>query len=148
MPPNGLVPSLLGFGTFPSFSVATENTAEQEVHIEIMQTARNEVARIPAEQRIATAVKTSVPPSAKFKLKPGDILSGYSEAKRKWKQGLLFVEVYEKQMWINTGRRVLKLNISRVLLPIVDKEECDIMTLLKSLTTFRAEGPPGVWTTE
>lgn len=87
MGPNGLVPSLLIFGTLQSFPMTTANTTEQKVSIEMMQTARSEVAQIRAEQRIATAIKAKVPPSAKFRLKQGDIVMAYSEAERKWKNG-------------------------------------------------------------
>lgn len=61
---------------------------------------------------------------------------------------LLVVEVDRKQVWFNTGSRVVKLNTLRLLPSIIDNDERDIMTLLKSLTTFSTGGPPGVLITE
>lgn len=44
-----------------------------------MRSAREEVAQIRAEQRVAIALKANVPPAAKSNLKPGDSVLEYSE---------------------------------------------------------------------
>lgn len=56
-------------------------------------------------------------------------------------------EVSAKQVWVDTGNRVVKLNISRVLPSIVDDDERDIMKLLKSLITFSTGDPPAIMAT-
>lgn len=37
------------------------------------------MAQIRAEQQVAAALEANVPPSAKYKIEPGDSVMGYSE---------------------------------------------------------------------
>lgn len=72
MGPKGLVPSLLFFGTIPSFPMTTINIQGQEKRLEVMRRARDEFAQIRVEQRAAAALKMNVSPSAKYSIRPGD----------------------------------------------------------------------------
>lgn len=73
---------------------------------------------------------------------------GYIEVERICTSELMVLEVQGKQVWVNTGTRVVKQNISRVLPSIRDDDEREIMSLLKSLAKFSPGGPPGVILTE
>lgn len=148
MGPKGLGSSLHVFGTIPSFPMTTINIRGQEGRLELMRRARDEVSQIRAEQRVAAALKTNVLPSAKYNIRPGDSVMGYSEEERKWKPGLMLLEVQEKQDLVKTGTRMMKPNISRVLPSITDDDERKIMSFLKSLAIFSIGGPPGVLLTE
>lgn len=79
---KGLVPSLLVFGTIPSLGNTGANWLNQEERFKAMHAARKEAAAIRAEQRIRIALKSNVPPSAKYSLKIGQIVMVFSENNR------------------------------------------------------------------
>lgn len=66
--------------------------------MELMSCARKEVAQIRAEERAPRVITTNVPPSASFNVKTGDVLVGYNEKEKKWKQGPLVIEIKGKQV--------------------------------------------------
>lgn len=68
---NGLVPSLLVFGTIPSLGDTESELADQEQRFNEITAARKEVATIIAEKRIRPALKSKIPPSARYTLRTG-----------------------------------------------------------------------------
>lgn len=76
------------------------NTIVQRERLEMMESMRQEVSQIFAEQKVAKALKSSVLPSAKFKIRPVDLVTGYSEYERKRGKGLLVVDVQESKYWL------------------------------------------------
>lgn len=79
---DALVPSLLVFGALPTFPFLNMDIIPgQRESFEMMKLARDKVAQLRAEQRIATAVNTNVPLSANYILKTGDRVSAYSQNK-------------------------------------------------------------------
>lgn len=56
----------------------------------------------------------------------------------------LVLEVPGKQVFVISGDRVVKPNITRVLPAIVDDNEQEILSLLKSLSTISTGGPLAV----
>lgn len=146
---NCLMISLLVFGTLLSFLLVTcTELPNQEEGVKMIRLAREEATSVRSGQRIAAVIKTNSPPSAKYKIRTGDSVKGYSEKKRKWKQELKFLEVPEKQVLVSTGNRVVKLNISRVLHTVSNNNERDIMEPLRSISTFSAGEPPETFLTD
>lgn len=71
---NGLVPSLLVFGTIPSLGNAEADIADQEDRFNALSAARKEAAVITAEPQIRLALKSNITQSAKYSLRPGQIV--------------------------------------------------------------------------
>lgn len=61
MRPNGLVSSLLVFGTVSTFPIENKIVPAQGERMRALRTAREEITRISAEQGIVTVLKTNVP---------------------------------------------------------------------------------------
>lgn len=57
-------------------------------------------------------------------------------------------DLNENGAWINTGSRIVKVNIWCVILSIEDEAERQIMTLLKSMKQYKTTRPPAVISTE
>lgn len=103
--------------------------------------------KIEAEQRIASAIKSSVSLSTRYTKKAGDELYRYSEKEERLIPGLCTVSIDKKNVWTIIGSRVAKLNHSRVLPELTEEMNYEIMILLKSLHIFRTGGSEGVMIT-
>lgn len=94
---NGLVPSLLVFGTLPSFPlITTIKLPNQEERLEMMRLTWEEVATIRAEQRVVAVSKANLLPSEKYKIRSRDTGLSYSEKGRKWIQEQQTLEIKGK----------------------------------------------------
>lgn len=108
----------------------------------MVQVARDELLKIKTEQRTATALKTNIPPSARYVIKTGDEVLAHREREKKWIPNLRVVDIDGKYVWINTGQKVLKLHIARVLSKVTNDDDREIITLLKSMSIFSTGGRP------
>lgn len=145
---KGLVPSLLVFGKIPYLENTNANLPDQEERFRAMHLARAEAAKITAEQRIKLALRTNVPPSAKYELRSGQSVMAYSENHNKWVDDLKVVRVSGKQVWINTGRRIYKLNKSHIIPQPGDDRRNAVSNLLKHLSPLNSQPLPHVLITE
>lgn len=145
---NGLVPSLLVFGSLATLPMLNKTLPDQEGRMKMMRITLLEIAEIKAEQRIATAFRSNLPPSVKYTLKTGDKVNAYSEQQRKWIPGMTIVDLNENHAWINSGSKIAKLNITRVITQKEDDDERQIMKFLNSMEQFKTGGPPEVMITE
>lgn len=82
MEPSGLVLSMLVFGKIPIFPMENKNLPAQKEPINTLNWARDEMAKLRAERKIAAAIAHNVPPSAKYKLQLGDKVLAFSEAQQ------------------------------------------------------------------
>lgn len=89
----------------------------------MIEAAMEKVLKIRTEQGITTALKSDNQPSAKFLIKPGDEVLEYSERERKWIPNLRFVDDEGKNVWIITGQRIVKLNITRIPPQITEEDD-------------------------
>lgn len=72
--PDDLVPSLLVFGVLPTFPWPNTKPLFQSEQFKYFKTARAEMETIVAEKRIRRALKSKIPPTTKYLIKPGDQL--------------------------------------------------------------------------
>lgn len=96
MRPSGLLLSFLVFGSFPTFPTLIRTLPAQEQKMKMMEITGDEIAEIRAEQRFETAIRSSLPPSAKYTLTTGDKSSVYCEQKKKWLPRMKIVDLNEK----------------------------------------------------
>lgn len=83
MGPVVLVPSLLVYGKFPTFSVVVKDLTGQTQRMVAMQTAREELALITTKFRIKTALKSKLPPETQYDLRVYQPVSVYREKSRR-----------------------------------------------------------------
>lgn len=93
---NGLVPSLLVFGVVPSLGNTEAELPNQEERFSAINAARKEAATIVAEKRNRLALKASVQASARYTLKPGQLVMVYSEKLKEWVEGIRIVQLSSK----------------------------------------------------
>lgn len=146
--PKGLVPSLLVFGVIPSLGNTDADLPNQEERFRAMHEARNEAATITAEKRIRLALRTNIPPSAKYQLKEGQRVLVYSEKKLRWIPDLRVVRIVDKQAWINDRKKVYKVSIAQVIPHSKDEDANNLSKLLKKLSPFNSRPLPHVLLTE
>lgn len=113
-----------------------------------MKKARDEGATIAAENRIKRALRSNVPPSATYTLRHGQDVMVYSEKQRKWTKGLTVVRTGTKMIWVNSGKRIIKLNKTHVIPKPNDLDKSNISSLLRRLSPFNSQLPPSVLITE
>lgn len=79
--PDGLVPSLLVFGSVPSFSAMNMDIPIQRERMAALATAYREMASISAKLRVQEALRSKLPPSTRYLISPGDKVHVYRENK-------------------------------------------------------------------
>lgn len=89
--PSGLVPTLMVFGALPSLPVTTIRYPMKSEHMSALLLARKEMARLVASSRIAQALSSTLPPSTRYRIDPGDRVRFYREQTVKWERPF-FVE--------------------------------------------------------
>lgn len=146
--PKGLVSSLLVFGTIPSLGNTNANLVELEDRFRAMHAARAEAAKIVAEQRIQIALRSNIPPSAKYQLRTGQTVMAYSEKQRRWVKDLKVVRVANKQIWINNGKRVFNLGKPHVVPQPCNADVRNISSLLRRLSPLNSHPLPHILLTE
>lgn len=82
--PNGLVPTLLVFGTMPALPVPNSKSVKQRERLSALKLAKEEMERISAEQKLLRALRSKLPPAAKYLIQPGDLVRVFREVPRKW----------------------------------------------------------------
>lgn len=122
--------------------------AEQDERFRSMHTAGSEAAKIIAEQRIRTALRTNVPPSAKYQLRSSQTVMAYSEKQKRWVKDLKIVRVSSNKFFINNGKRIFKLGISHVIPQPSNEETNAVSTLLKRLFPLNSQSLPHILLTE
>lgn len=66
MGPNGLVPTLIVFGSLPSLLVANKGNMAQKERQDALRSAREEIYTITVEKRIRTQIETKIPPAKRL----------------------------------------------------------------------------------
>lgn len=119
--PDGMVPSLLVFGSLPSFPAVNMDLPIQKERMAALQTARKEMASIVARLRVQEALRYKIPPSTHFLIKLGDAVYFYREGKSgckrtgSWKGPFTVEKVTGKIITVEWDRKPKQFNISQVL---------------------------------
>lgn len=100
MGPEGLVPSMLGFGMVPTFPTGDNNMKRQAERMGVMKTVGSEMERITSESRIKASLNARLPPAKKYNFRPGQMVRVYIEASRKWEGPFKIRKIREKLIWI------------------------------------------------
>lgn len=72
--PNGVVLSLLVFGTLSTLPMLNKNTAGQKQRKDALRNAREEVANIREQQKLVKIIRSKLPPAARYKHRNGDLV--------------------------------------------------------------------------
>ena len=69
---KGVVPSLLVYGSLPTFLAVNMSAAEKKTRMEALQAARKERASITGKLRIQQAQRSRLPAATEYIIRPGD----------------------------------------------------------------------------
>lgn len=97
---EGLVHSLLIFGTLPSFIVTTSNIAEQNKSMKALSEARREMASVTAEIRIRKALLSNAPRNTDVIINLDDKVRVFRETDRKYIGPFPVIRTEKKQMFV------------------------------------------------
>lgn len=75
MGPEGLLPSLLVFGTMPTFPIIDSDQPAQTERMVATKLARYGMSKLTAELIILEALQSLLPPSTRYELSPSDKVS-------------------------------------------------------------------------
>lgn len=101
--PNGLTPSELVLDVRSPFPVALKTNPAQSGHPRALQAARNEMARITAENRVTDSLRQKFPPASCYLLRPGDSVWVYREATRSCDDPFTVTQVDRKLLTVSDG---------------------------------------------
>lgn len=113
---NGIVPLLLRFGAFSNFLISNKKLPRQNKGMSALDTASEGAENIRAEQEISKEIKSNTPPSVRYKLKSGNNVYAFSKIIGKCISGQKIVDIGRKMILVNNRARIIKLNISQLLL--------------------------------
>lgn len=152
--PDGIVPSLLVFGSLPSFPAVNMDVPMQKERMAALQTARKEMASVVARLRVQEALRSKILPSTHFLIKPGDAVHVYREGKSgckrtgSWKGPFTVEKVVGKIITVEWDGKPKQFNISQVLPDSEVNGEHELQKLVKAFDQFRSSPPPGILVTE
>lgn len=92
MGPDGLVPTLLVFGSLPTPLITSSDLPTHRACMAARHTAREEMATLVAAQRISRALSSRLPPATQYTISPKDTVCVSLEKTRSWEGPLLSVE--------------------------------------------------------
>lgn len=114
-----------------------------------MRIAREKVENIKSEQKIRRTIKSNFLPAVNYKLRSGEQVFAFSEARKRLLSGLRVGNVNGKNMWMNDENRILKLSITQVVRKFdCGKESDDLMVLIRSLAQLNTNEVHGIRITE
>lgn len=135
MVPNGLVPSLLVFGCLPSFPVPSNSNLRQQDRFVALKLGASEMETIVSENRIKTALRSKLPPSTHYLIKPGDQVRVYRE--KPWDGPYKVTKVAHKIISVTDGTKVKQFNISSVLPITPDTNDNDLNQDITTITKLK-----------
>ncbi|MEM1283154.1 MAG: reverse transcriptase domain-containing protein [Chlamydiota bacterium] len=115
MGPEGLVPSLLVFGSLPRFPCVNSTLPNQRERMRALEVARAEMSTVTSELRIRKAMLSKVPRNADLVLNPGDMVRVFRETDRKYLGPYPVIRVDGKQVFILINDKEIQHSIHQVL---------------------------------
>ena len=153
--PEGLVPTYLVYGTFPSFPICRNAPPSQEDRMRALATARAEMATITSEPRVMRALKSKLPPATQYDIQAGDHVLVYQEGTGGYGRrvgqyvGPFRVEkITGKQVFVRRNNRVSQYSITHVIPDPAERGDRELQTMLHAMQQFRTPEPNGVFVTE
>ncbi len=128
--PNGLVPTLLVYGSLPSLPIPLQTDMDQKYRMEALATARAEMETIVAAQRIQKGLRSKIPPSAKYLFKPGEDVKVFREEPKKWIGPFSVVRVENKIITVTDGTKTKPFNVAQVMLMTAPKHDKELRRAL------------------
>lgn len=119
--------------------MANNKSLDRKSRQKMIRFAGDQKLKIKTEQRIATALKTNIPPLTKYTLMAGDEVLALSEGERRWILILSIIDIEPEKVLMYTGQRVLKLQIAKVP-PKVTAEDDKEMATLHNVTSLFSTG--------
>lgn len=80
-----------------------------------IKTARDDMSHISAEQRSLRALRSKVPPVARYLVKLGDLVRVFREKERIWIEPVEVVTVEGKAVYVSNTTKVMKFNVSQIM---------------------------------
>ena len=112
---DGLVPSLLVFGSLPRFPSSSSSHPKQSERMRALNMARLEMETITAELRIQQALRKNLPPASKVVLQPGQELLVYREKQNpNWTGPFKIIRLLDKQVFIDRHGTEVQHSVSQV----------------------------------
>ena len=142
--PDGLVPSLLVFGSLPSFPAVNMDVPIQKHRMAALQTARKEMSSIVARLRIQEALRSRLPPAAKYLIEPGDLVHIYREgnastkSQGEWKGPFKVVSVRGKQVTVDWDGTTKHFNLAQVIPDPARVGDFELDRMVKAFDQFRS----------
>jgi hypothetical protein len=113
MGPEGLVPTLLVYGTLPRLSLH-DKLPSQSRRFLAMEAARREMDAVVSELRIKRALDSNTPPGAERTFKPGELVYVYRERPQEWLGPYPVVQVDGKTVYIRDGSHTKPFSVTAV----------------------------------
>lgn len=130
--PNGLVHTLLVFGTLPRLPTGTSPFPDQDARHRALSTARREYETIVSHRRIREALNSRVPPAADRIIVPGDRVRVFLETNGRLSIPHKVLSVIDKQIWLDVDGRRVQHNISQVV-PVTPPPADHLVALLHTV---------------
>ena len=98
--PEGLVPSLLLFGTVPRFEPHSSRLPNHEARMRAMTVARREMDDVTARLKLQRALRSKLPPATEYVIRPGDNVYAYDERTKRYNGPFRVNKTFERNAWI------------------------------------------------
>ena len=112
---DGLSPCLLVFGISPTLPITSRDLPEQRKRMKALQTARSEMVKIIARQRLASALRRNVPSSADRDILFGSDVLLYKERPRhEWVGTYKVMAGDNENVLLNMNGRIVPASVDKV----------------------------------
>ena len=145
MGPQGLVPTLLVFGTLPRFPSPDSTYPMQAEGLQALEASRREMLTIVSDQCVKQALHSRLPRCVSFNVNPGELVRIYRESDKKYVGPYKVISTDGKQVTVLVGNRSVHHSLHQLLpektfekLPTADNP---ISTLFTSIKQFRTSTP-------
>lgn len=92
------------FEALPTFQITDSDRTEQEERLDAMIEARDEIAKVIQEICLKTALKSLLPPSARYHISPSDYFIVFHEPSARWEGQFRLTRTTDKEIGITDGR--------------------------------------------
>lgn len=136
MGPKVLVPSILVFGTIPTFPSREINHCGQDERMDFIRTAMEEMERIATELRINTSLKSKLPPATRYYFSPVQNGRVYRGNSRRWEGPSKVAKVHGKLVLITDVATNKNYSCTQLLPDPSDVADREMSRLWEGFNTF------------
>jgi len=142
--PEGLVPSLLVFGTIPTFPAMDVKPPNQKDRLRAISLARDEMSKITAKLRIRQALRSKLPPATEYLVNPGHNVYVFTEKSKRWHRPFQVQKVYKKNLFLKVGNILKQFNISQILPDFTAAKGRKLNRFHEAISNFKPADMPGI----